>query len=89
MTDSRRVAKHFVREHKNVLQAIGRLDCSDEFRRLNFQQAVDHRPNPSGGAPIPQRVVLMTKDGFMFLAMGFTGAEFNRPHTIALTVTGS
>lgn len=74
-TDSRRVAKHFKKSHKNVLQACDRLECSKEFRRLNFQPTVETRENPSGGAPIPSRVIRMTKDGFMFLAMGFTGKE--------------
>lgn len=41
----------------------------------NFAQTVEHRPNPSRGAPIASRVITMTKDGFMFLAMGFTGHE--------------
>jgi Rha family phage regulatory protein len=74
-TDSRRVAKHFKKSHKNVLQACDRLECSEEFRRLNFQPTVETRANPSGGAPIPSRVIQMTKDGFVMLVMGFTGKE--------------
>lgn len=74
-TDSRRVAKHFKKAHKNVLQSIDRLECSDGFRRLNFQPTVETRENPSGGAPISSRVIQMTKDGFVMLAMGFTGKE--------------
>ena len=77
-TDSRRVAKHFHKQHKNVLQAFDKLDCSDEYRLLNFQQTVDFRPNPSGGAPIQARVISMTKDGFIFLVMSFTGKEAAR-----------
>lgn len=69
-TDSRRVAKHFHKLHKNVLQAFDRLDCSDEFRRLNFQpvEEVDEKGEQ-------RRMVRMTKDGFMFLVMGFRGAQ--------------
>lgn len=75
VTDSLRVARHFGKNHRDVLRAVDRLDCSDDFRLRNFAQTVTHRPNPSGGKPIPGRVIQMTKDGFMFLAMGFTGHE--------------
>jgi Rha family phage regulatory protein len=70
VTDSRRVAKHFKKAHKNVLQAFDRLECSEEFNRLNFQPVEEL--DEKGEA---RRVVRMTKDGFMFLAMGFKGAE--------------
>ncbi len=77
-TDSRRVAKHFRKRHDNVLRAFDNLGCSDEYRRLNFEETVEERPNPSGGDPITSRVVRMTKDGFVILAMSFTGAEAMR-----------
>lgn len=69
-TDSRRVAKHFKKAHKNVLQAIDRLECSEEFSRRNFQprEFTDSRGKQ-------QREINMTKDGFVMLAMGFTGKE--------------
>ncbi|MCU7372873.1 Rha family transcriptional regulator [Paucibacter sp. O1-1] len=75
VTDSRRVAQHFSKDHKSVLRSIDRLDCTADFRRRNFAQTVEHRRNPSGGRPIASRVVTMTKDGFMFLAMGYGGHE--------------
>lgn len=74
-TDSRRVAKHFKKEHRSVLRAYDNLECSDEFRQRNFAQTVETRENPSGGAPISSRVIRMTKDGFVFLAMGFQGSD--------------
>lgn len=74
-TDSRRVAKHFKKHHRDVLRAIDRLECSDDFRLRNFAQTVEERPNPSGGKAIPSRVVSMSKDGFVILAMGFTGKD--------------
>jgi Rha family phage regulatory protein len=70
MTDSRRVAKQFKKAHKNVLRAYDRLVCSDEFNRLNFEPVED-----ADSKGEDRRVIRMTKDGFMFLAMGFTGAE--------------
>lgn len=70
LTTSRIVARCFGKQHKNVLQAVDRLDCSDEFRRLNFQPS-EYR-NTQGKT---QRECQMTRDGFMFLVMGMTGAE--------------
>lgn len=33
------VAQMFERRHDNVLRDIKTLDCSDEFRRLNFEES--------------------------------------------------
>lgn len=76
-TDSRRVAKHFKRRHDNVLRDIDRLDCSDEFRLLNFEEVFEEYKN-GGGATQKSRVIRMTKDGWVFLVMGFKGAEASR-----------
>ena len=67
--DSRDVSSFFRREHKNVLQAITNLHCSDEFRRLNFQP---FKINDLTGETTSH--VTMSKDGFAFLVMGFTGS---------------
>ena len=69
-TDSKRVAKHFRKRHGNVLRAFDALTCSEEFRRLNFESAdeLDEQGKP-------RRVIFMTKNGFMFLVMGFTGMK--------------
>lgn len=69
------ISSHFGKRHDNVRQAIQSLECSDKFRRLNFKEAVYHRPNPSGGKPIPANMYEITRDGFTFLCMGFTGAQ--------------
>lgn len=37
MTTSMAVAEHFEKLHKNVIQSIGKLECSSEFTELNFQ----------------------------------------------------
>lgn len=73
-TDSRRVAKHFGKQHKNVLRAFDLLDCSDAYRRLNFEPTILDVPGPKG-AIRQERVVRMTKDGFMFMVMGFRGKK--------------
>lgn len=69
------ISNHFGKQHKNVLQAIDGLECSETFRRLNFQPTVYHRPNPSGGKGIEARMFEITRDGFVFLCMGFTGQQ--------------
>lgn len=71
--NSRDVAAFFGKLHKNVLQAIDNLECSEEFARLNFQPSeyID-----ATGRTV--RSVNMTKDGFTFLVMGFTGKEAAR-----------
>lgn len=75
VTDSRKVAQHFGKEHGKVLRSIRNIECSKEFRQANFGETVELRSNPSGGAPIPSPIFTMTKDGFMFMVMGFTGAK--------------
>jgi Rha family phage regulatory protein len=42
------VAEYFDKQHKNVLQSIKEVDCSEEFGRLNFQQSyyVDQQGKP-------------------------------------------
>lgn len=69
-TDSRRVAEFFGKQHPHVLKAIDSLACSEEFNRSNFGEItyVDSRNRE-------QRQVRITRDGFMFLAMGFTGPK--------------
>ena len=69
-TDSLKVAEKFGKQHGHVLRDIERLECSEEFRRSNFgESSYLNSQNKS------QRLIEMTFDGFMFLAMGFTGSE--------------
>lgn len=64
------VAEKFGKRHNNVLRDIQRMECSDEFRRLNFEQSsYVNEQNKE------QPMVVMTRDGFAILAMGFTGKE--------------
>ena len=79
------ISNHFGKQHKNVLQAIDNLECSDTFRRLNFQPTVYHRPNPVGGKGIEARMYEITRDGFVFLCMGFTGQQAAVIHPSAMT----
>lgn len=69
-TTSLQIAEHFGKRHKNVMQAISNLDCSAEFNRLNFQP-VEYLDAKGEKRPCYR----ITRDGFVFLAMGFTGKE--------------
>lgn len=69
-TTSLAIAERFGKQHKNVLRDIENLDCSKEFTELNFEPSAY---KDSTGRALPMYAI--TKDGFMFLAMGFTGKE--------------
>lgn len=84
VTSSRSVGDYFRKMHKDVIRKIESLDCSPEFTGRNFTLS---EYTDSTGRKLP--MYEMTKDGFVFLVMGFTGkkaaafkeayiAEFNR-----------
>lgn len=84
VTTSRYVAEYFEKRHERVLDKIRSLDCSIEFNEHNFV-LVEYTDTKGEKRPMYE----MTKDGFVFLVMGFTGkkaaafkeayiAEFNR-----------
>ncbi len=70
VTSSRIVAENFKKQHKTVLRSIENLNCSDEFRRHNF---VPSSYTNEQNREMPEYI--MTKDGFMFLVMGFNGKK--------------
>jgi len=73
-TNSLKVADAFGKLHKNILQKIEAIECSDDFRRLNFKLSSIEQKIPNGAAKqIP--CYEMTKDGLVFLVMGFTGVK--------------
>ena len=72
-TSSIDVARHFGKQHKTVLRAIANLDCSPEFNERNFA-LVEYVDAKGEQRPAYQ----LTRDGFMFLAMGFTGKDAAR-----------
>lgn len=78
VTSSLTIASVFEKQHKDVLRAIENLDCSEDFRQRNFAPTVSYRPNPSGGKDIQSPAYNITRDGFTFLAMGFTGPRAAR-----------
>ena len=62
------VAETFGKEHRRVLQDIRELRCSKEFRLHNFVQS--NWVNAQGKA---MPMIVMTRDGFTLLVMGYTG----------------
>lgn len=70
VTTSLIVAQVFGKEHKNVVRDIENLSCSENFNRLNFERITykDARNRE-------QTAYEMTKDGFSFLVMGYTGTK--------------
>lgn len=68
------VAAFFQKDHSKVIRAIENIiSHTPQDRLANFGETVVTRENPSGGAPIQSKAYRLTRDGFTFLAMGFTG----------------
>lgn len=70
VVSSRDIARVFEKEHKDILKAIRNLDCSADFGRRNFAPT-----SYTDQWNRKQNEYLITRDGFSFLAMGFTGAK--------------
>lgn len=74
MTTSLNVAEIFEKTHGNVLRDINNLDCSDEFRKINFDKLFITKDLPNGGVR-KDPYYIMTRDGFTFLVMGYRGKK--------------
>lgn len=73
-TTSVDVAHHFGKRHKDVIRAIRNLECSPEYHKRNFAPMVIETQIGSG-ATRKDPAYQITRDGFVFLCMGFTGPE--------------
>lgn len=69
-TSSLNIAAVFGKNHKSVLRAIRNLECSEDFIRRNFAP-VEYIDEKGESRPYYE----MTKDGYSFLALGFTGKD--------------
>ena len=67
---SLQVAEAFGKEHKHVMEAIRNLLESDDFSQSNFR-LVDYMDAKGEERPM----YIMSRDGFVLLGMGFTGAK--------------
>lgn len=84
VTTSLDLAAYFGKRHDDVIRKIRSLDCSLEFTARNF--TVSAYDDPTGRA-LP--CYLLTRDGFFFVAMGFTGrraAEFKEAYIAAFNL---
>lgn len=71
VTTSLRIAEYFGKAHNEVLKAIRALECSELFRAVNF--ALSEYTRTNGNVTKSYPMYYITRDGFTFLAMGFTG----------------
>lgn len=71
-TTSLLVAECFGKRHDNIIRKIQTLDCTQEFHALNFEEMIIE-VEIGNGAKRKTPIYEMTKDGFIFLVMGFTG----------------
>lgn len=67
------IAEHFRKSHRNVLRDVAGLDCSERFNKLNFEPIEYTDPRSR-----QQPAIRMTRDGFVFLVMGYTGPQAAR-----------
>lgn len=74
---SKDVAEKFEKNHRDVLRGIKNLDCSATFHARNFAH-MSETVAIGNGATRNDPMYLMTRDGFTFLAMGFTGKRAAR-----------
>ena len=70
ITTSVKIAEYFNRRHDNILRAIEKLDCSESFKLLNYE--VTYFNDKSNRMT---KLYNITKDGFLFLVMGFRGEK--------------
>ena len=67
---SLQIAQEFSKRHDSVLRDIRVLDCSENFRLTNFVES-SYRNEQNKKQPM----FLMTRDGFVFLTMGYRGKK--------------
>ena len=70
VTTSLIIAEIFGKNHQHVLRDIDNLDCPNDFNTSNFG-LISYTDSMNR----EQRAYELTKDGFSFLVMGYTGAK--------------
>ncbi|WP_332274871.1 Rha family transcriptional regulator [Bacillus velezensis] len=77
VVSTKRVSEIFEKRHADVLRSVNNLECSQEFRERNFALSKYKAGKKE------YKEYLLTKDGFSFIVMGFTGnkaAEFKEKY---------
>lgn len=72
-TTSYAVAEAFGKRHADVLRSIKRMKCTEKFRERNFAFTLENKQ--IGNTKRNTGFYQMTKDGWMFLVMGFNGEK--------------
>lgn len=67
------VAETFGKKHRHIMRDIRNLDCSEEFGKSNF--GLTSYTDEQGKI---RPMVVMTRDGFVFLVMGYRGEKAAR-----------
>ena len=70
VTDSRKVAEVFGKEHKNVIQSIENIKAENSAVSSMFYET-----DYTAGTGKHYKMYLMNRDGFSLLVMGFTGKK--------------
>ena len=69
VVESRKIAEHFGKEHKNVMQSVREILAAEKSAtKFYFETTYENR-----GKEYPE--YLMNRDGFSLLVMGFTGKK--------------
>ncbi len=68
--NSKEIADKFGKVHRDVKRAIANIECSEGFRLRNFAHSFYLSPQNK-----KIKCFDITRDGFAFLAMGFTGSD--------------
>jgi Rha family phage regulatory protein len=75
MASSLQVAKHFAKRHDSVLRAIRNAiaEIPEDFRSRNFVETEETVVVPASGGIRKDPAYMLTRDGFAYICMGFTG----------------
>lgn len=70
ITSSLDIAHYFGKQHKDIIKKIEQAECSNDFSQRNFSLAeyIDTQGKP-------RKSYQITRDGFFFAALGFTGKK--------------
>ena len=83
LTTSKRIAEVFCKPHKQVLDAVRRMDCSEKFSKANFVHA-----EYKTGRGRTYECYNITEAGALFLCAGFTGKKAARSKEQLVNMVG-
>lgn len=84
VTTSFAIAEYFHKRHADIIRKVESLECSDKFTSTHFCVHVENIR--AGAVNRDSKYYHITRDGFAFLAMGFTGkraAQFKEAYITA------